>query len=250
MATKSTNDAAKNASRRYFKKPAEFEYPDRLYGKSALLGLIKHQLNRLYGYVVNDEGVFVAPPSESQVRLGFGNDLAIHPARKLDEPVLRFPFTHAEFEVFDRVAGICSQMTKEEILALREANADAFLLGLFSLPYKGKRREVAADTQSTHPAGQTASTTSTPRTHKARELRRDDLWPAIELAQSQCRQGTDDAEVWAKLTVLAGKKEPPFIGVDEEGLQYLRKGEIEHFTRDALRKRLSPEKRGKPAKRR
>lgn len=51
--------------------------------------------------------------------------------------------------------------------------------------------------------------------------RRDLLKPVIELAQSQCRDQWDVAEVWAKLRVLASAKHSPLIGIDEVGIQYI-----------------------------
>lgn len=69
--------------------------------------------------------------------------------------------------------------------------------------------------------------------------RRDALTPVIELAQTQCRNPLDTAEVWAALLVLAEKKSPPLIGATEEGLQYLSNGSAEIFKRDSLRKRLA-----------
>lgn len=70
------------------------------------------------------------------------------------------------------------------------------------------------------------------------KTRRDALTPAIELAQSHCRNATDTAEVWAALLVLAEKKTAPLIGATEDGLQYLKNGTAASFNRDALRKRL------------
>ena len=69
--------------------------------------------------------------------------------------------------------------------------------------------------------------------------RRDTLTPVIELAQSQCRNPRDTAEVWAVLMVLAEKKHPPLIGVTEEGLQYYEAGEAAIFKRKSLGARLT-----------
>jgi len=87
-------------------------------------------------------------------------------------------------------------------------------------------------------------------THSTKAPRRDTLTPVIELAQSQCRNRNDTAEVWACLLVIANKKTAPFIGTAEGGLQYLNGAAAAFFKRDALDKRLHPEKRGKPGKRR
>ena len=75
-------------------------------------------------------------------------------------------------------------------------------------------------------------------THSIR-VRRDTLTPVIELAQSQCRNPKDTAEVWAVLMVLAEKKHPPLIGVTEEGLQYYEAGEAAIFKRKSLGARLT-----------
>ena len=75
-------------------------------------------------------------------------------------------------------------------------------------------------------------------THSTK-TRRNTLTPVIELAQRQCLNPIDTAEVWAALQVLAHKKEAPLIGATEEGLQYFKGGEAAVFTRDALRKRLT-----------
>lgn len=75
-------------------------------------------------------------------------------------------------------------------------------------------------------------------THSTK-ARRDTLTPVIELAQRQCRNPKDTAEVWAALLVLAEKKSAPLIGATEEGLQYLNNGSADIFKRDSLRKRLS-----------
>jgi hypothetical protein len=71
------------------------------------------------------------------------------------------------------------------------------------------------------------------------KTRRDTLTPVIELAQSQCRNLADTAEVWAALLVLAEKRTAPLIGATEDGLQYLKGGTAEIFTRKSLGKRLA-----------
>ncbi len=60
----------------------------------------------------------------------------------------------------------------------------------------------------------------------------------IELAQKQCSDPLDTAEVWAALLVLAERKTPPLIGATEDGLQYLKNGTAASLNREALRKRL------------
>jgi hypothetical protein len=71
------------------------------------------------------------------------------------------------------------------------------------------------------------------------QARRNTLTPVIELAQKQCRNPKDTAEVWAELLMLAEKKQAPLIGATEDGLQYLRDGEAAIFTRASLSKRLA-----------
>lgn len=75
-------------------------------------------------------------------------------------------------------------------------------------------------------------------THSTR-ARRNTLTPVIELAQAQCRNPKDTAEVWAALQVLAEKKHPPLIGGTEDGLQYYEAGEAAIFKRKSLGKRLA-----------
>ena len=54
----------------------------------------------------------------------------------------------------------------------------------------------------------------------------------------------DTAQVWAQLQVLADSESPPLLASTSEGLKYKKvKGKDAYFTRDALDKRLHPEKR-------
>ncbi len=71
------------------------------------------------------------------------------------------------------------------------------------------------------------------------KVRRDTLTPVIELAQKQCRNPQDTAEVWAALLVLAENKQSHLLGVTEDGLQYLDKGSAAIFTKRSLSKRLN-----------
>lgn len=71
------------------------------------------------------------------------------------------------------------------------------------------------------------------------KVRRNTLTPVIEMAQSQCRNPNDTAEVWAALSVLAQKKHAPLFGATDEGLQYYKGGEAAIFTRKSLGKRLA-----------
>ena len=80
--------------------------------------------------------------------------------------------------------------------------------------------------------------------HSTKTKRRDSLDPAIEHAQSKCKDPKDTAEVWAQLQVLAQTEHPPLLAVTPDGLKYTRHGnKAAHFTRNALDKRLHPEKR-------
>jgi hypothetical protein len=87
------------------------------------------------------------------------------------------------------------------------------------------------------PTGKTEKTSTV--THTTKTSRRDTLTPVIELAQHECRNRRDTAEVWARLVVLAESKSPPLIGATEDGLQYLKNGTASIFKRDDLRKRLA-----------
>ncbi|MEO6321160.1 MAG: hypothetical protein ABIR56_10780 [Polaromonas sp.] len=71
------------------------------------------------------------------------------------------------------------------------------------------------------------------------KTRRNALTPVIELAQKNCRNPQDTAEVWAALLVLAEGKHAPLLGATENGLQYLKGGTAANLTRDALGKRLT-----------
>jgi hypothetical protein len=86
--------------------------------------------------------------------------------------------------------------------------------------------------------------------HSTKTQRRDSITPVIELAQKGCRDPQDTAEVWAALQVLANNKHPPLLRTEDNGIAYLYGDGVKIFTRDALDKRLHPEKRGKPGKRR
>ena len=95
---------------------------------------------------------------------------------------------------------------------------------------------MAADLQSR------GNTTRTPRS--------DAVDPVIKLAKSKCIDPQDTSQVWAQMLVLANNKHAPFLRTADDGLEYLFKETVKTFTRDALSKRLHPEKRGTPAKRR
>ena len=53
----------------------------------------------------------------------------------------------------------------------------------------------------------------------------------------------DTAEVWPRLSEIASEERAPFLGVFAEGLKYTKKDRACYLTRDALDKRLNPEKR-------
>jgi hypothetical protein len=80
--------------------------------------------------------------------------------------------------------------------------------------------------------------------HSTKTSRRDCLDPAIELAQRECKDPSDTAEVWARLQVLAQSEHPPLLAVTPQGLKYTKDGSTPaYFTRNALDKRLHREKR-------
>lgn len=97
---------------------------------------------------------------------------------------------------------------------------------------------VPTEPQATTPSPAPVVAVSASLTHSTK-ARRDTLTPVIELAQSQCRNPKDTAEVWAVLMVLAEKKHPPLIGATEEGLQYLEAGQAGIFKRKSLGARLT-----------
>lgn len=87
-------------------------------------------------------------------------------------------------------------------------------------------------------------------TYTTKESRRNILKPVIELAQSKCRDQLDTAAVWAQLQVLAHEESAPLLAVTGRKIKYMDGDKTCYLSRDALNKRLHPEKRGSPAKRR
>lgn len=81
--------------------------------------------------------------------------------------------------------------------------------------------------------------------HSTKAKRRDILVPVIELAQGKCSDPKDTAEVFARLQVLAQEEHPPLLAATQGGLKYMRNGKAAYFTREALDRRLHPEKRQK-----
>lgn len=82
-------------------------------------------------------------------------------------------------------------------------------------------------------------------THSTKPARRDTLDPVIEHAQGRCKDPQDTAQVWAQLQRLAQDEHAPLLAATHEGLKYTKNGDAAYFTRDALDKRLHPERRAK-----
>lgn len=93
--------------------------------------------------------------------------------------------------------------------------------------------------QETRPSSAPVGAVCAPRIIHSTKTRRDTLTPVIELAQKQCQNPQDTAEVWAVLLVLAEKKSSPLIGTTEDGLQYLNKGTADIFKKKSLGQRLA-----------
>jgi hypothetical protein len=74
--------------------------------------------------------------------------------------------------------------------------------------------------------------------HTIKTNRRHQLRPDIERAQALCKDPWDTTEVWAELSIFARKQDSQLFGATEDGLQYLKDGEVAIFTRNALQKRL------------
>ncbi len=81
--------------------------------------------------------------------------------------------------------------------------------------------------------------------NKNRARARDILDPVIELAQAACSDPSDTAAVLVKLTEFALESVAPLLDATREGIRYTRNGEDKFLTRDALDKRLHPERRKK-----
>lgn len=79
-------------------------------------------------------------------------------------------------------------------------------------------------------------------THSTK-LRRHTLDPVIEMAQSQCRNPFDVAEVWAALSVLADKKHGPLLGATEDGIQWLKDGDVAFYSKRNLSDKLRRQKK-------
>lgn len=70
------------------------------------------------------------------------------------------------------------------------------------------------------------------------KVRRDALTPIIEKAQNNCPDPYDVAAVRVELCVMARKQEGLLVGATEEGIQWLRNGEIVIFHYSALAARI------------
>ena len=68
--------------------------------------------------------------------------------------------------------------------------------------------------------------------------RRDTLTPVIEQAQRRCHDSWDVAEVWATMSAMAGEKIHPLIGVTEDGIQWLKDGDVQIISRNAFAGRI------------
>ena len=110
---------------------------------------------------------------------------------------------------------------------------------------------VSAQTPSAEPASTGVNLSREAITlHSTKGQRRNLLTPVIEAAQRDCGDPKDTDQVFAMLAAMAEKKVAPLLGATERGIQYLKNGEAGSLSRDALHKRLHPETRGNPAKRR
>ena len=79
--------------------------------------------------------------------------------------------------------------------------------------------------------------------HSTKTKGRNILDPVIETAQGQCTDPKDTAQVWAQMQVLAQVEHPPLLAATDNGLKYTKNGNDAYLTRDALDKRLHPDKR-------
>lgn len=153
-----------------------------------------------------------------------------------------FPSETAKAE-FDRRLQMLNRIAKGNRAAT--VNPVEFAELCLHLEFTGVPPELVAMATRTRPAPAQDAATPVPvvgaasgAIHSTKE-RRDSMTPVIELAQKQCRNPKDDAEVWAVLLMLAEKKTPPLIGATEDGLQYLKGGNAANLNRAALKKRLN-----------
>ncbi len=142
----------------------------------------------------------------------------------------------------DRLKAIDSRL--RDLSALRKmppfsvGNWDALTDNALAELMNASEASAPAPTATPAPVVAASASSALPKVVHSTKIRRNLLTPVIELAQTDCRNPTDTAEVWAVLVVLARKKTAPLIGATEEGLQYSKGCDVGIFTRDALRKRL------------
>lgn len=99
--------------------------------------------------------------------------------------------------------------------------------------------------------GMHAPTVKVPTHGNSTKIQRSDsIDPVIKLAQAECSDPKDTNQVWPRMQVLAQNEHPPFLASMPQGLKYHKAGTAAYFTRNALDKRLHPDKRGTPGKRR
>ena len=202
-------------------------------------------------YLADDKGLWLRVPDnilsmEFEAITGFRlNELALKVvggigvyALKDGTPLLPFPFTAAQLlELDKRTGGVfseriyCGDETDGLIEEIAQHSPGAAELAR-AMVYGELPPEQAANPTPVVAVGASGVIHST-------KARRDTLTPIIELAQEQCRNPQDTAEVWAALLVLAEKKSPPLIGATEDGLQYLNKGSADIFKKKSLGQRLA-----------
>jgi hypothetical protein len=190
-----------------------------------------------------------------------------------DKPILPLPFTARQFfdweqkclrEEYVNVAEVRFEhiyFGDDEWLAALEAtnpdSAELVRICLAGIPPEQQHAtppalQVGAGgaSDSGVPIKAVAAVTALVQGNSTKTPRSDSIDPVIELAKQKCSDPDSTAEVWAQMEVLAQDERPPFLASTKDGLKYHKKGANEYFTRDALDKRLHPEKRGTPAKRR
>lgn len=99
-----------------------------------------------------------------------------------------------------------------------------------------------APTAANNTAPQAIRTIHATEPHKNK--RRDLLWPLISTAQAGCSDPFDTPSMWAKLREKAVTKTAPFIGVTDEGLQWIdHADEPQYLSMKNLRDRLRRQKK-------
>ena len=105
------------------------------FGRTAFMQLIRFEERRLLAHEIKPDGVYVARPDATEIRLGMTEPKAAHPTGDYDAPALPFPFTLAQFLAFEKAAdaygcGIVGQMHDDEIAALAEKSPMAYQLAM------------------------------------------------------------------------------------------------------------------------